>query len=369
MSTSQSLASVLFVVALMGVMVVPVPANGPRYRLTPLGHLPDVTTGSRASDINNYGQVVGNDAGGAGNAFIWDATNGMRALPALPLARPTGSYASSINDAGSVAGWSEYPPVYDYTHQACVWNASGVVQGLGWLPLRPGETTRSYGDSSALGLNNLGTVVGRSNAALLWTSASGLQGLPQGLVEANAINDSDWVAGWVTSSEHYYGEAALLIGDVLTRLGPSTTRDSRAYSINGSGLIAGSVSWSADQNACVWYPDGRMVNIRPEGARFSEARDVNDLGQAVGWCGDRNFAFLWTEAEGALDLNSLLDGPYAGWQLRRANAINNLGWIVGTALNPSGEDEAFLLTPVPEPSSIVALLCGLGGPILRRRKR
>jgi hypothetical protein len=35
-----------------------------------------------------------------------------------------------------------------------------------------------------------------------------------------------------------------------------------------------------------------------------------------------------------------------------------MGWIVGVGMNPSRQSEAFLLTPIPEPSAIA--LFGVG---------
>ena len=55
------------------------------------------------------------------------------------------------------------------------------------------------------------------------------------------------------------------------------------------------------------------------------------------------------------DLNSLIPSS-SGWTLESANDINDSGWIVGVGLNPSGQTDAFLLAPVPEPSTVALLL-------------
>jgi probable HAF family extracellular repeat protein len=70
------------------------------------------------------------------------------------------------------------------------------------------------------------------------------------------------------------------------------------------------------------------------------------------------------------DLNSLIDSA-SGWTLENAEAINNSGEIVGYGSNTNSGCEAFLLTPVPEPTSLVligAAAFSLFRFVLRRRK-
>jgi probable HAF family extracellular repeat protein len=77
------------------------------------------------------------------------------------------------------------------------------------------------------------------------------------------------------------------------------------------------------------------------------------------------------------DLNSFLDANTRdqGWSLYSASDINDVGQIVGTAVNSiTGEYQAFLLTPtapVPEPETYAMMLAGLGllGLTARRRKQ
>jgi hypothetical protein len=68
-------------------------------------------------------------------------------------------------------------------------------------------------------------------------------------------------------------------------------------------------------------------------------------------------AFLYDN--GAMsDLNGLID-PATGWTLQGTNAINDSGQIVGWGRHGAMHDRAFLLTPVPEPSTLA--IVGFGG--------
>ena len=63
--------------------------------------------------------------------------------------------------------------------------------------------------------------------------------------------------------------------------------------------------------------------------------------------------FFGVKDDGLLDLNGLID-PNLGITLTRANGINDMGQII--AYSESGfVRTAYLLTPVPEPSSLVLL--------------
>ena len=66
-----------------------------------------------------------------------------------------------------------------------------------------------------------------------------------------------------------------------------------------------------------------------------------------------------------LDLNDLVDLP-AGWTLTYAADINDAGQIVGHGIK-NGLKRAYLLTPIPEPCTLV-LLC-MGAALYPRRRR
>ena len=62
------------------------------------------------------------------------------------------------------------------------------------------------------------------------------------------------------------------------------------------------------------------------------------------------------------DLNSLIS-PNLGWTLMLAQAINDDGQICGYGSGPSGQSDAFLLTPMPTPEPSAASRCSLPVPL------
>jgi len=97
----------------------------------------------------------------------------------------------------------------------------------------------------------------------------------------------------------------------------------------------------------------------------SLASDINNGGQIVG----KSWSFLgtgravmWDGTGQMTDLNNYLSDELRdqGWVFYDAMAINDAGSIVVNGLNDRlGLQQAFLLTPVPEPGSLAMFLSGL----------
>ena len=177
-----------------------------------------------------------------------------------------------------------------------------------------------------------------------------------------AINNSGQIGGnLVPSNDNTADEHAFIgSGGTYNDLGTLGGTGSYLLGLNNSGTAIGmSYNASGVMNAFVY--SSSMQNIGTLDSLWTEADGINDSGVVVGESqidseGDFH-AFLWSQATGIVDMNKLID-PASGWDLLDGSGINNAGDIVGTGVNPEGEQHAFLLTPVdtPEPASLALLL-------------
>jgi probable HAF family extracellular repeat protein len=156
-----------------------------------------------------------------------------------------------------------------------------------------------------------------------------------------------------------------------------TTQDGvvlNARDVNQSGMVAATQFINGKPHAYLWKPStpngnsGQAQDLGNLGfyAPESYLGGLNDAGQVVGYSvipTGYDHAFLWTPADGMVDLNTLLDSSGKGWELTEAHAINNYGQIIGVGgFDPPGSapfgSYAYLLTPttpIPEPDGLVLL--------------
>jgi len=318
---------------------------------------------NRALGINNAGQVVGYADSYpvlGRQPALWDGAS-------LTGLAPYG-YAFAINDKGQIAADTVVATVYNggvpsYLFEgrsaATAINESGQVAGYAYnVPNAPSRAVRwdaeVMTDLGTLGgttsgvrsINNNGTAVGYHvdgagfDHAALWNgnSAIGLTGLGGLRSGAKSINDKGQIVGSSLTPSNDALHATLWQGSIPSDLGTLGANASFAEHINNAGQIVGE------------YGDGKTLQLR---------------------------AAIWIGGVGR-DLNDSLrpETVAAGWVLATATSINENGWIVGNAYNRfeggpermqayrlsiSDEPDQTLHVPtIPEPSTYVMMLAGLG---------
>jgi len=104
---------------------------------------------------------------------------------------------------------------------------------------------------------------------------------------------------------------------------------------------------------------------------LSVAHGINNSGTIVGFSyfsPGVNHAFVYDNGVMS-DLNNLTVNLPGNWTLEQATGINASGEIVGWGYyDNTFNEEAFLLTPTPEPGSLALLAMGGLGLMLRRRR-
>jgi len=315
--------------------------------------------------LNSAGQVVGcSDTAtpygypctgltAGQHAFLWSKSAGMKDLGTMSGGTISG--ATGINDAGEVVGCSNVKgkPASDFF--AFLWTPTGGMTNLGTL---------SGGNSScAFQINSAGVIAGDSFIsngyvnAVSWTNNKirNLGALPKSIFTAAFdINDNNQIVGQTTftngpplQSHAFEWSAALGMKDLGTLAGGTT---SMAYAINSSGVMVGQSNAGGFPNAwhaVMWNTARKIQDLGTlSGGTYSVAFGINDSDEVVGY-GDistkADHAFLWTQAAGMRDLNSLIPAN-SGWVLINANAINRLGQITGYGTF-NGHNHGFLLSP------------------------
>lgn len=308
----------------------------------------------RLTDINNRGQIVGYTDTGSQKfrSFVWQ--NGH--CEDMGTLGGDATWAKAINDDGLVAGWSTTSNVMPYV--AMTWQKGQMS--------RIGNLGGAY--SSGNDINNNGVVAGNSQLSgaggngYVYTWLNGVASNSKLIGEGTGINDLDEVVVAANSRAYIWrNNAATDLGG----LGGNTTRP---QAINNKSQVVGysnvdSIYW----HAFLWQ-NGTISDLGTGSQKYSMAADINDSGLVVGNYGFMYHACMWKDGM-LIDLNSLLPAN-SGWTLVSADGVNNLGQIVGKGIY-NGQYSGFLFAPVPEPSSIVALVSGLATLCwcCRRRRR
>ncbi len=236
--------------------------------------------------------------------------------------------------------------------------ANGATQKLGTLPTDPGNT---FLQSFALGINNLGNVVGNSTYGSNGSTTHGffysggvmtdIGAISGALSEANAVNDANQVAGR-SSIAGGFAPIRWQNGQMIN-LGSLGGTNGSAFDINASGNTVGfSTNASGSTRAFFWHDlntngqsdPGEMISLGIlSGYLTSVATSVNNLNEVVGNLGTSQRAFYWKD----MNSNNLSDPGemtllplMSGMVLTNATGINNAGDIVGLSRSSSSVNYA-----------------------------
>ena len=245
----------------------------------------------------------------------------------------TDSFASSINNTGQVAGY--YETSTDVF--AVLWN---------------GTTPTILGSGQAVGINNIGQIVGNDSngKAIVWNGttpnylnsnetrygATAINNLGQ-VVGITLINSGWQVTLWNDTTPSYLGD----LGG-LYHQNPSSINDIGQITGWGNTQLTGGEVVAVILNGLTTTILGSL------GGTFSEALSINNFGQVVGFSDydasspqDSSRATLWNGAD-VIDLNTLIN-PDLGFTLLVAQAINDKRQVVGYGMYGNRQMRAFKL--------------------------
>lgn len=337
-----------------------------------------------AESINDSGQITGsiNYNSETEHVFISDA-NGEN----IRDISSTGSLSigREINNSGQILG------VYLNLDSKSWSNFITEKNGNGMADL---STVGGLSGGTFDGINDSGQVIGGYASDNVWrsyivdtntSSISQIGSLSGSDTFATAINNSGQVVGYSASADGR-NHAFITSSDGKNIKDIGTLDDkfyikSHAFDINESGQVVGGSSreFGFFSQAFITGDNGEgMINLGTLGGRAGAATAVNDEGLAIGAStlsmrGNEYNAFIYAGG-GLTNLTTLPELVHAGWTDIVVTDINNHNQIVGYG-DLNNELHSFLLSftsdtvftpqdlyipPIPEPSTYLMLLAGLG---------
>lgn len=256
-------------------------------------------------------------------------------VPVVVLPTLGGEWAegADINERGHVTGSSRTSAGEIH---AFLWSERDGIRDLGTLG-------SNYSDGAAI--NGRGQVAGLSRTAdwmshaFLWTPGSGLQDLGSlgsyGMV--NGLNDREHVVGYrhMPSGEDHAFRWTRRGG--MEDLGTLGGGFSNAFDVNDRGQVVGFSLADYYLRAFLWTERDGIVDLGAPETGFSWAAGINGRGEVVG---RGVHALLWSREGEIRDLGTLGTGLRS-----RADDVNDRGDVVGSSeLTPDGEWHAFVWT-------------------------
>jgi probable HAF family extracellular repeat protein len=297
-----------------------------------LGDLPGGVFNSAATGVSANGSVIvgtGVNSADESRAFRWTSGGGMVALNAFScFLCDDFAFGNKLSANGLVAVGGSNPD--SNSLEGARWTGGGTaISALGWLSgggsLSEGRAASSTGS----------LIVGTSDAtagqrAFRWTT-SGIVALPDitGAMVKSAANDvSD--DGNVIVGESNANASDTGLPRAVRWVGPSYPTAIQLGALPGAS-----------------FPSSRALGVSANGAIIVGLANDDESDDA---------AFVWDATHGMRELATVLTEEYGldlgAWRLTEARGVSNVNaageyWIVGSAINPSGNPEGYvaLLSP------------------------
>ncbi len=347
---------------------------GPAYNIIDIGVL-NPTDASQGFRVSPNGIATGRSFGNPTRAYTWTQSGGLVGLPNLASPVRNFSAGNGVNNAGIVVGTGTTTS-YGSSPLPLIWENGAVAQ----LPLPAGYTYGRANDinGSNVAVGSVGSGSGEVGVIYSGGSASVITTLTETgcyVRTAYSVNDSGVVVGFGIDP----ADAARNVGfvfDTTTNKASEVTplpgaNGAIAFDISNAGQVVGvSMQGQASGMPFIWTgTDGSTAIPLPADTSQGQGRGVNSNGWVVGNAGGvYSVPWLWDGGE-TYRLQDLIPAG-TGWDLSTntsasAMGISEDGVIVGTGVL-NGSVRAYAMVPVPEPTTLVALLLTAAA-VLRRR--
>lgn len=348
------------------------PAAAPLFEFVDLG----AATGapqSVATSISPAGQVGGHiiDSSGRQRGIMWHAISDVATVTVLgaPPGVPATAEISVVGlNASGQAAVSAFLPAF--AHQSAHRWENGIYTSLGTLGGSLSLPSAINAAGHVVGVSTIEpSTAGNFGTRAAWIHADGrirrLDGLAPGVSgAASAISDGGVVVGVASPGEQHRGQAFLHdsangardMGALAGQIARSEARDVNEIGVvvgsSGTGeMIVGPGGVLRQRRAAVVWDRGRIIKLpSAPGYRICEANAINDAGWVVGSAraatspGVFDRAQLWIGTE-RFDLTSLMPAG-TGWDvLISADDVAPDGTIVGTGRR-NGAFHAYALVPI-----------------------
>lgn len=323
------------------VNVVLVPGTYPQYVVADLGPLRSNSTS--AFGLNGLGHFVGDWPTNGGNDQPFLDVGGVITVLNTPPLIP--GYAAALNDSDQILINAN---LHGYIYNQGQITDLGSLGGMATFAHAINANGKVAGDSQL--------TTGTSHAVLfdgqklidLAPSSPSFQS--QGL----AINDLGVVAGWAQNSAGQFPFLYSAQSGMRAIPNPPGGSQGSAEGVNNLGNAVGNACYAntATRRGFV-YLNGTTKDLGTLGDQLSnsDALSINNSNQVVGYSqvGTDRHAFLW-QSNVLYDINLLIPSNSV-WRISMANAINDLGQIVGIGRFGTNDraDHAVLLNPLPMP--------------------